>query len=331
VAVGRGCLAYLSGWAIVIALECLAYLWTAHDFLLRIHVVNRHYGTLDSIRQWGLNTDPTTIPLSVFAPIVWWSRGNWGYLNLDQAYHALLFCLALASLLAGCVVLRSIRGRVPDRAAAGFAVAAVWFSFPLLFHQFGSQSLTHFVPMHRLSRHFVVYAPGAVFAAVAGWFLIMEAASTWRFPQARRALMATAAAMLVIHVYFNLRGEQAVYGAYHNIKGTYARIRGQLPRDLHTMIADPGDLCFFDFWLNPIGVERVKMVAFANYSACDELTSGVVLTQSNAGWEGLSAPVIQETVRRLPCLLHPPPSWRLVYDGHPEKVYQIESARDARR
>jgi hypothetical protein len=65
------------------------------------------------------------------------------------------------------------------------------------------------------------------------------------------------------------------------------------------------------------------MAAFANYSSCDELKDGVVLTQSDPGWEGLSAGVIQETVKRLPCLLHPPANWRLLYDGYPERIYLI--------
>jgi 4-amino-4-deoxy-L-arabinose transferase-like glycosyltransferase len=320
----RSVLAYLSGWALVVALEGLAYLWAAHDFLLRVHVVTRHYGTMDSIRMWGLNTDPTTIPFSIFAPLTWWNRGTWGYLNQDQAYHALVFVLALASVVAGALVLIWRRGHVPDRSIAGFAVAALWFAWPLLVHQFGSQSLTHFVPMHRLSRHLVVYAPGAVFATVAGSSLVVRAASTWRIANARRAVAGAAAAILLVHLYFNWRGEQVAYGAYHRIKATYARIRERLPQGVETMIADPGDLGFFDFWLNPLGVERVKMMVFANYSRCDELTSGVVLTQSNAGWEGLNAPVIQDTVERLPCLLHPPANWRLVYDGYTEKVYRIE-------
>jgi 4-amino-4-deoxy-L-arabinose transferase-like glycosyltransferase len=320
----RSVLAYLSGWALVVTLEGLAYLWAAHDFLLRLHVVNRHYGTIDSIRRWGLNTDPTTIPFSAFAPVTWRTHGNWGLLNQDQAYHALIFSLALASVVAGAVVLVSRRRQVPDRGVAGFAVAALWFAWPLLVHQFGSQSLTHFVPMHRLSRHLVVYAPGAVFATVAGGYLVAEAASTWRSASARRVLTAAVALMLLGHMYFNWRGAQVAYDAYHRIKATYVRIRERLPQGTQTMIADPGDLCFFDFWLNPLGVERVKTAVFANYSRCDELTSGVVLTQSNPGWEGLNAPVIQDTVERLPCLLHPPAKWHLVYDGYPEKVYRIE-------
>ena len=79
----------------------------------------------------------------------------------------------------------------------------------------------------------------------------------------------------------------------------------------------------FDFWLNPLGVERVRLVPFANYASCDELTSGVVFTWSNPGWEALAAPVIQETVRRLPCLTRPPPGWRLLYDGFPEKIFVV--------
>jgi hypothetical protein len=68
----------------------------------------------------------------------------------------------------------------------------------------------------------------------------------------------------------------------------------------------------------------VRLVALANYATCQDLKAAVVLTYSNPGWQGLNAPVIQETVKRLPCLLSPPPAWRLIYDGYPEKVYLIE-------
>ena len=136
-------------------------------------------------------------------------------------------------------------------------------------------------------------------------------------------MAATGVAILLTHVYFNWSGVQIAYGAYHRIKGTYARIRDHLPQGVHTIVADPGDLCFFDFWLNPLGSERVRMVPFANYETCADMKAGVVLTKSNAGWEGRGAPVIQETVGRLPCLLDPPTSWRRVYDGYPEQIYAI--------
>jgi hypothetical protein len=323
-------LVYLTGWALVVALEGLAYLWAASDFLLRLHVVTRHYGTLDSIGTWGLNIDPTTLPYSVFPPLNWWARGGWGDLNADSAYHGLVFCLALGSLLIGAMVLRSASEQRSPRVAGGFAVAVLWFAWPLLAHQFGSQSITHFVPMHRLSRHFVVYAPGAIFATVAGWCLIAEASSAWRLASSRRALMAAAGAILLLHVYFNWQGERIAYAGYHRIKDTYARIRQRLPAGAHTMIADPGDLCFFDFWLNPLGTERVRMIAFSAYSRCEELPGGVVLTQSNPGWVQLNATIIQETVGRLPCLIQPPADWRLVYDGAPEKVYEIPAGGRAR-
>ena len=322
-AVARQCLAYLAGWVLVNALEGLAYLWATGDLFHRPHVVVRHYGTLDSIGQWGLNTDPRTIPFSIFPLVTWWNSGGWGHLIQDQAYHALAFSVALGSVLAGLLALISEKARNSDRAVAGFAVGALWLSWPLLYHQFGSQSVTHFVPIHRLSRHLVVYAPGAAFATVAGFYLVTEAASTWRIAGARRTLMATAWAILAIHLCFNWMAAQAAHGRYQRIKAPYVRIREHLPRDVQTIVADPGDLGFFDFWLNPLGAERVKMAAFANYSRCDQIASGVVLTQSNPGWEGRGAPVIQETVARLPCLLHPPASWRLLYGGYPEKVFVI--------
>ena len=88
-------------------------------------------------------------------------------------------------------------------------------------------------------------------------------------------------------------------------------------------MADPGDLGFFDFWLNPLGESRVTLHALAAYPDCRSLRKGVVLTQSNPGWH-LGAPVIQETVARLPCLLDPPAGWKLLYAGHPERVYVLD-------
>lgn len=185
--------------------------------------------------------------------------------------------------------------------------------------------------MHRQSRHLVVYAPGAVFATVAGYCLIKEATAAWRVAHRRKVLIAVACATLSTHLYFTWRGEQVAYGAYHRIKGTYVRIREHLPQDVATLVADPGDLGFFDFWLNPLGAERVQMVAFSDYSTCDDFKSGVVLTRSSPGWEGTGAPIIQETVARLPCLLDPPALWRLLYDGYPEEIYVISGGVESRR
>ncbi len=327
-AIARSCAAYLSGIAAIYAIEGIAYLSTVGDFLHRLNVVARHYGSSASIAQAGLNIDPWTIPYSIFPPVHWWRHG-WGPLNHEQAFHGLLFCWALLSLLLGGGMLKLARPDVPRRAAAGFAIAAVWFAWPLLYHQVGSQSITAYVPMHRLSRHLVVYAPGAIFAVVAGCYL---AGQTVRRsgPILRRGMLASGLALLAIHLTYNWQAEQIAHGAYQRIKGTYIRIRQHLPQSVRTIVADPGDLCFFDFWLNPLGREVVKPVPFASVSRCQEI-DGVVLTFSNPGWVGLDAPIIRETVERLPCLIQPPSHWRLLYDGYPEKVYVTGSREDLGR
>jgi hypothetical protein len=74
--------------------------------------------------------------------------------------------------------------------------------------------------------------------------------------------------------------------------------------------------------------EHVKLMAFSNCSSCEELQSGIVLTHSNPGWQDMRAPVIRETVERLPCLLDPPESWKLLYGSYPEKVFLLEPTRD---
>ena len=330
---GSGCavLTYLAGWVSVLAVEGLVYLWAAGDFLHRFHVVNRHYGTLQSIGQWGLNTSWNTIPFSAFPPLLWWRIGGWGALNQDQAYHGLIFCFAVAGVVLGALALWFAKETGPGRSLAGLALGAFWLAWPLLYHQFGSQSITHFVPIHRLSRHLVVYAPGAVFVTVAGCALIARAVFQWRSAPARRTVAVAGLLILALHLTLNWESEQVAYSAFHQVKATYVRIREHLPPGVQTIVADPGDLCFLDFWLNPMGVERVRVRAFANYSRCDELPDGVVLTRSNPGWHELSAPVIQETVRRLPCLLQPPSGWWLLYDGYPEKIFVVGPARDAVR
>jgi hypothetical protein len=305
----------------VLGAEAAAYWWAVGDFFFRVHVVDGHYGHLGSIQQFGLNTHPLTIPYSAFAPVLWMSLGGWGNLNQDQAYHGLLFTWGLAMLLIAVPALLVARRSGPRHALASWVIAAVWFAWPLVYHQFGSQSLRHFVPIHRLSRHLVVYAPGAIFAVVAGSYIVWSVAprGPWR-----RALIIAGVSALLTHLLFNLRGEVIASEAYYRIKSTYSRIRERLPKDTRLIIADPGDLGFFDFWLNPLGESRVDLHALARYADCAALRTGIVLTYSNPGWEHLGAPVIQQTVARLPCLVAPPDHWRLLYAGYPERVYAID-------
>lgn len=315
---------YIGGWASVLAVEGLVYAATAGDFLWRLHVVQRHYGTPDSIARAGLNIDPRTIPFSLFAPISWWVRGEWGWhsLNQDQAYHGLLFCGAVLLLAAGVVAARLLQRLADPRTVAGLGIAAVWLAWPILYHQFGSQSLTEYVPMHRLSRHLIVYAPGAIFAVAAGCTVLARAIREVHSLPLSVAAATLAVAALFVHLSVNRQGERIAFEAFHAIKDTYVRIRQHLPAGTRTITADPGDLCFFDFWLNPPGSERVRMVPFAAVTACDQINDGVVLTQSNPGWAG-GAPVIVDTVRRLPCLTAPPSAWRLLYQGYPERVFVV--------
>jgi hypothetical protein len=322
---------YSGGWLLIQVLEGAIYLWSAGDFFHRAHIVSRHYGSMQSIGKWGLNTDLGTIPYSVFAPWLWLRTREWGHLNAEQAYHGLLFLFAFAALALAIPASWVMRAASCRKAVSALWLGAVWTIWPLLYHQFGSQSLTQFVPIHRLSRHLVVYAPGAIFLVTVSVAIVTRSLQsrsvTWR-----RAAALAATAALVAHFYFNWQGIRAASLAFHATKAPYVRIREHLPAGTRTMIGDPGDLCFFDFWLNPLGDVRVQLTPFANYSSCDQLESGVVITKASPGWDGMAAAAIRETVQRLPCLLHPPPSWRLLYDGFPERVFVLgENSASAAR
>jgi hypothetical protein len=244
-------------------------------------------------------------------------------LNAEQAYHGLIFLFAFAILALAIPASRTLHiGSSRQRSLAALWLGTFWAAWPLLYHEFGSQSLTQFVPIHRLSRHLVVYAPGAIFLAAVSAAVVARSLNG-RMVVWRRGTALAAVAMLMVHLYFNWQGIHAASLGFHRTKATYVRIREHLPGGIRTMIGDPGDLCFFDFWLNPLGDVRVHLTPFANYARCDQLVSGVVITKANAGWDGMAAPVIRETVQRLPCLVDPPPSWRLLYDGFPERVFEL--------
>jgi hypothetical protein len=180
--------------------------------------------------------------------------------------------------------------------------------------------------MHRLSRQFVVYAPGAILCVVAAFRFV--AAAVPRSSASRRAAAATGLVAAIVILGFNWVGARVSYRNYHAIKNTYLRIRAHLPPDTSTIVADPGDLCFFDFWMNPLGSVRVRIVPFDAITRCDEMPAGVVLTRSNPGWAD-GAPSIRTAVRRLPCLEAPPNTWELLYRGYPERVFRVHSADHA--
>jgi hypothetical protein len=312
----------LAGWVAVVAAESLVYAWATHDAFHRMRVVTAHYGTPDSILRAGLNTSASTIPFSLFAPILWIRGGGWGQFNPDQAYHGLLFVWALLSLAACAAILVAWKGHRDRRLTTAGALAMIWLGWPILYHQFGSQSLMNFVPIHRLSRHLVVYGPAAIFAVVTGCAMVYELMEHVAVRWVRQSLVACGVAILFLNTCLNVRAEGVAYRNFHQIKNTYARIRSRLPGDVRAIIADPGDLCFFDFWMNPLGSERVRMVPFSAVRTCDQIDDGIVLTQSNPGWAG-NAQVIQDTVSRLPCLIDPPATWHQIYDGYPERVFQV--------
>ena len=109
-------------------------------------------------------------------------------------------------------------------------LGAFWLAWPLLYHEFGSQSLTEFVPMHRLSRHLVVYAPGAMFLAAVSAAVVARSVGSWRSGTWRRAAAAVAAVVLLAHLGFSWQGIQLERPReYHQIKRTYVRIREHLP------------------------------------------------------------------------------------------------------
>jgi hypothetical protein len=92
------------------------------------------------------------------------------------------------------------------------------------------------------------YAPGAVFATVAGCYLV-NAADAQGAAGDPPAVLAVGCA-LRCSPDVQLAGERIAHGAHQRVKDTYGRIRQHLP-SVRTITADPGDLAHLRFLAQP--------------------------------------------------------------------------------
>ena len=315
-----------AGMAAVVAGEAIYYGVAYGAPGLRFAVSHAYYGGAEALNRHGLNADPWTIPGSLLPPLEWFRIGMplWT-LHPGQAYHAHAFVLGLLAWLAGALAIARMDG--PDWRT--FVWLSIWAWWPVLYHQFGSQSLTAFVPIHRLPRQLVLYAPAAI--TMVAW---VAALMTRHRPAHRLAAAAAAVCLaigLLVHasgVNQGLRLQSAIVAQTTSI---YDRLVDNLQGYRGRIYIDSAEVGLLDYFLNPLGSEAVVQIndIFASPS-CAAFEGAVVVTHSNPGWSFSPPPVLLDSARRrLPCLVQPPPSWKpLSPPWLPERIYGVAPAPD---
>ena len=315
----------LAGLAAIVASEAVYYGLANGTPGLRFTVSHAYYGGAEALNRHGLNADPWTIPGSLLPPLEWLRIGMpWGSLHPGQAYHAYAFVLGLLAWCAGLLVFLRMGGS--ERRA--FLWMSIWAWWPVLYHQFGSQSLTSFVPIHRLPRQLILYAPAAItLVAWTGAHLTRHRAAHPRVA----AIASIGLAMgLLVHasgISQGLRLQSAMIGQTTTI---YDRLIANLAGYRGRIYIDSAEVGLLDYFLNPLGVEPVVR-AHDIFSApsCAAFEGAIVVTHSNPGWSFSPAPVLLDSARqRLPCLEQPPPTWKQI-QGAPwlrERIYTVSPA-----
>jgi hypothetical protein len=317
----------LGGLLAVPALEAMYYGVVADDPWLRMSVAHEYYGGPDSLRQHGLNVDPWTIPGSLLPPLEWIRTGLPPMtLHSGQAYHAYAFVLGLLA----WIVALPMAVRMTGSERRALVWMSLWAWWPVLYHQFGSQSLTSFVPMHRLSRQLILYGPGAVM--VVAWVAAHVAKHNAR-PLMKAGPAVVLVAGLAVHaggVLEGLRLQSAIIGRTTTI---HDRLVANLTGYRGRVFIDSAEVGLVDYFLNPLGAEPVVHVQdLFSAPSCGEFEGALVVTHSNPGWSFQPPPaLLGEAQRRLPCLAHPPSTWKPLHAAPwlPERIYSVTQGSPA--
>jgi hypothetical protein len=323
----RQSLMILGGLLTVAALEAMYYGIVVGDPGRRLTVAHDYYGGPDSLARHGLNVDPWTIPGSLLPPLEWIRTGLPPMaLHSGQAYHAYAFVLALLAWLAALPM--AVRMTDPERRA--FAWMSLWVWWPVLYHQFGSQSVTSFVPMHRLSRQLILYGPGAVM--VVAWVAAHVAKHGGR-PPMKAAAAVVLVAGLVVHAGGVLEGLGLQSAIISRTTTIHDRLVANLIGYRGRVFIDSAEVGLIDYFLNPLGAEPVVHVQDVfSATSCGAFEGAIVVTHSNPGWSFQPPPILLgDAQRRLPCLAHPPPTWTPLHAAAwlPERIYSVTQVSPA--
>ena len=249
--ISRKGLAAAAGALIVWSGEGLMYLLVAHDFFFHYHHEAKYY------------LDPLFLRYNRTADLWLYPRLMFTFEKCRGTYpFALFFYLGVPGLLVAAI----------QRRKASVALS-IWFLILLIYHEFGSMSLTHYILVDRTARYFCVLAiPTVLLAALFVAFLVMHRRKAVRAVGAVTFLAALIVASIQsLHAYRHDHGGVMDYrGVWDFIHTTDPRIpiffdNGLIPR-----------MQFLDGTLHPKHSYR----SFEPTTNCDQLRGAYVVLSS---------------------------------------------------
>lgn len=274
----------LVGFLIIFSMESIYTYSHSGDPFLRYHTITEYFTGKDVVREHGLNTDLKFYPRQMFSlnqgnRIIWDNKYNMNY--------GFFFYFVVLSL-AYCFVKWEKRAFVP----------IIWLLVFFAYLEFGSMSLTHFQPIHRLFRHLTIITMPSILLLAHFLYDNMS-----RHIVRKSFSLLVIAFLLVTSIYYTYHKHEYLNASTYDVKAMYQFLKDEPKKQVYT---DGGAIGHIQFYF---GFERnMYMRAVYTETNCNRIKDAYVIINATRGW-GEYAPFL----RGLPtCLRNPPSHWKVV-------------------
>lgn len=295
------------GFLLIFTLEGFFYLSNTGDFLLRYHVVKGHFTEPGAIEKHALNPSLTYYPQGLLnlTPNF---RFNWNNKYFVQ-YGLFYYFIILSGVY---LIIKKFRKSYP---------IILWVLIFFLYLEFGSMSLTHYTPIHKLYRHLTVLTLPSLLILSYFLFSLLNKKSG----KIKKGISISIIVFLFItSVYYTYYRHFYLKESVRDQKKIYKFLQNK-PEKL--IYGDGGTIGHLRFYSKFKWDKRLK--GLGSWTECEDLNNSYIITYGTRGWVE-SHPFYKD----LPdCVRNPPENWKLiktiegsdlyVYGRYDPKIYFV--------
>jgi len=325
----------LGALLIFLSIEGLIYYFSTGDFFHRLNEINRLYGDLHGIpvsERTGLSKDPHLLVKALFSFQSWFLTLKGISISWDKSLHGILYILTLIATLV--IALDRISPKLFNPQSNKLRKLTLFMLFALywqvFYREWGTQSLFHYVPIHRLERHFIVFSMPAIWICSLAFKLLKEKLNTF-----------LGAILIVLTLGFyiqtsasGIRAFQYFYTSRIGRAKSIENLISVLKKNIHPpkdplyqrykgrIVGDWSAYTPINYFINGVNTENVFIQSLNLTPNCETLNDTLVYYQLSPDW-GQNPEFHQKILKKLPCLQNPPKNWIKIETHGEEKVYYI--------
>ena len=252
----------LFGFLIIFVLESLFLFVKTGDFLFRYHTSSWYFGTEDAPQKHGLNVDLKYYPLGLFNlnPNLTFNQNKY-LVNYGLFYYFVILAMFFL---------------IFKREKKSYIVI-FWFLILFFYLEFGSSSITHYAPVHKLYRHLTVITIPAVLSL--SYFLSINFNSKKLFVNLSSILIIFFLfASSIFYIYY-----QDVYldAASYDMRELYTYFKSfdNFKNKIYTDGGTVGHLKLYSsfLWDN-------ILIPIGEYTNCTDIKNSYVIINATRGW-----------------------------------------------